>query len=610
MYAEKGTHLERIQFLEDEIHHLIDESEQSAAALTADPASQREESSSSPSRSINSRDGKSSSRERRSYIPVRIKPKPKNLSSAQTRFQYALGSKPPEPSGAPPRSSRKPPEPSIPPPPGVIQSVVVKSKLSPPDHEVDVFSDEFSPQKFLQSLRMTHLGGDLDLNTSPSSPSSFSFSAPPEQTPTESMTTSKIKSYLQTKFHATPPLAPTEQNSPSPSYSSDTNSSSHNDEWQYAENQRVESRRRLVSPSSAFLPVPVPSPTEQPSKGIERKQKMPPLQRVHAMVFTGSGGGTSRAAPISEKKTPSSDFSVGSIDLNAALAKANQIINRHNPVLPEGVEEVEVEKVDQSPLETQEAPDPRPESFEPEPQSPTPTSHGGTAEWVMIQDPQSGRYYYYHKLTQECTWDRPIGEEIEHQQATMPEENEEGERDEDDNEEEEEEDGDCAQEGITEEEQEQQHLQENGESEGMTQFDSYDLSQFSYAHHLPSIMEEGEGEGEGEEDSEIEHTTLTEDMGVSLKSSFASAALRHLQRTTITHDSDDQDSSLGTDEQPIDAAAALALADEILLRRKILPVESVSEQSPILSREQSEKRSKVPSSSSSPMSPHSLTGHS
>jgi hypothetical protein len=535
MYAEKGALLERIEFLEDEIHRLLTEAEQSAEAQENFSPTKRE---------------KGRRQDRPSYIPVRIKPKTK--TSAQTRFQYALGTKPPEPPGAPPSSrNSKPPEPSIPPPPGVLKSVMRQKETnsqSQSQKEVDVFSSEFSPQKFLDSLRMTHLGDlDLSLPSISASYSSSSRSAPAAPVET-SMTSSRIKS----KFNG---ISPSEQkeNSPSPSYSSDTNSiGGSNEEWQNAENQRVETRRKIVSPSSAFLPVLDSNKgagsgaagggggQSDPSKGkaIEIKKNMK-KQNLYApssgsgpaandLSFTGSIVNPQKRVQQQQQQQQQGEShftSVGGIDITAALAKANQIVGKHSHCNVSGSGNNSKNMINSRGLspggEERGQSLSSPEGFEAKPQpqdeetpSPSPSTSafstndsgcgndesaagaggwdGGSGVWMMIQDPTSGRYYYYNQETQECTWERPIGEEILQKldsssspKMTLSHEDDHHEEGDDHD-------------YQTEDDQAQDQDTVQSSSQ------SFDSNHFYYSMNLPAIEEEVEKEEEEEEVQEEE----------------------------------------------------------------------------------------------------------
>lgn len=448
--------LERIQLLEDEIDKLSNGSLDQTV--------------------IHSPSKRHTHHNRPSYIPVRIRP----TSSAQNRLRFAKGSKPPEPSSAPPQ--KKPPEPSVPPPPSVIQGTIKASGWS--NQEIDVFSNQFSPQKFLDSLRFTHLGDNLEYLT----PSQKISSQP------NSLLSSNLKSEIPRT------TAMIQENSPSPSLSSGSTSTC--EEWQTAENSRVQSRRKIMSPSSAFFPVPeLNKPTT--SKGASERAVKKESKKVNQRNDFASSNDSS-----SHQQEPSLMVN-GGMDLDAILARANHIVDRHK-----SFEETEnqrastewVDEVDSTP------------SF---------TSSG---VWKMIQDPQSERFYYYNQYTHECTWERPTEDEIEAVSQAF----------------------DTSYHGD--------HSSEEMHEEALVS------TQLIHQTQLPPIEEVEE------ENIEVSTDNLASLDNKSPKSSFASAALRHLQRSIHI---ETEETGVGKDEGSgeINVAAALALADAILLKRNIVTLE-------------------------------------
>ena len=373
IYTEKELALQRVQYLEEEIHKLLNDTEQFDEDIN--------------SISTNNTTSPNGKRRgfRQSYIPIRIKSK--NQGYSRFKANGSSGNKPPEPLGAPPN---KPPEPSIPPPPGILRSTIKQPiNSSYVNTEIDVFSNEFSPQKFLDSLRMTHLGSELDFNSSqktnklPNNESNQNIGNSPSST---SSSPRGKANFNNIKFNDGINSA---QKPFSPSISS--SSPDINEEWQIAENQRVETRRKIVSPSSAFLPIidQALSPSSSSASSINsspkpiiKASKLPPSSEAINLVdkrgnipkspkkvefslkdqtnkpsssvilsvsssslpkSTTTSSPKSTTATLTAVTTKSTDsaeskplkstsdfYSVNEIDVSAALAKANNILKKHS----------------------------------------------------------------------------------------------------------------------------------------------------------------------------------------------------------------------------------------------------------------------------------------
>lgn len=246
----------------------------------------------------------------------------------------------------------------------------------------------------------------------------------------------------------------------------------------------------------------------------------------------------------------------------------------------------------------------------------------------MVQDQISGRYYYYNIETEECTWERPYDHEIildnilpdtkteyyvndydpisyesntivNHEYNNQYESNysqfenlqqqqQQQENDENDNQVEEQnlvkyikfnpsyiatfEDQNDDEEG--EENEEYQYLQYSKSSNSSFQ-----------SLHLPTISEEDENNEDTnnisvsnfDQKSKSNENSNNDMKEAKVKSSFASAALKHIRRTSIIKESNntniDEDISpknnIELDEGYIDASMALALADSILQKNNI-----------------------------------------
>lgn len=474
LYAEKGSYLDKIQLLEDEINKLSNNSPDLHSLSLA-----------------------KSKKNRQSYIPVRVKP-----TSTQNRLRFAKGSTLSESSVGPPQ--KKPPEPKIPPPPGILQSAIKSSSMS--NQEIDVFSKQFSPQKFLDSLRLTYLGEDFGYSTT-----SQSNSQNCDYQASRRKVDHKKINY---------------DDSPSPSLSSETSG-----EWQSAEKHRVDTRRKIMSPSSAFFPV----------FDVHKvaSSRMPPDRSNKAVQHIKKSDASIPPAPEPPCKLPtaSSDtINLGEIDVNDILARANQIVEKHqaseDPEDPRHSTDLLADEVISTP------------------------SVNSCDVWTMMKDPQSERYYYYNNQTHECTWERPVGDE------TM----------------------------VTSQHQDYNYENPILQQEQLSEESITTLREDSSSSNLPSIVQE-------DEELDTTHLSPIESQIVenrSPKSSFASAALRHIQRTQVQWDKEPRQTGKDEITERINVNAALALADAILLKRNIatLDLETHAEESSLTPPSTTEEKSK------------------